>query len=451
MLGYHKAFGLNWLTNFRSKIMKKAAALLFVLVISFALAQVKVGVNLELSGRFATIGTTTLQGIETALAKSGADNIELSVCDNATLVTGSVACANRFVDEGVVAVLGAISSSMSIPAAEVLQDAGIIMISTSSTNPATTQIGDYIFRMAYTDDFQGKVAARYAYNDLEATDALVFRQQDDDYSFGLANFFVDEFETLGGEAVVVDYVANTVDFSAQINDILGLEAGVIYYSGFCAEGATLIPALREAGFEQQILGADASDDSQCPVGGGEAFNGFLLTAFGGPDVLEGEAAKNAAFFEGYFAALNPDAADFNGFTLAGADSMNVIVEAINAAGEGASAAEVRDALAALESYPGVSGEITYASTDGTPADRTIAFFEYVVPADNEQGWEKVTRFGISTGGDESEMEDSMEGEDAEMSDEEDSMEGEDAEMEDHSMDSEDADESMEDENSGDAE
>ena len=428
--------------------MKKAFTLLFVLVMSSALAQLKVGVNLELSGRFATIGTTTLQGIETALAKSRADNIELSVCDNATTVSGSVACANRFVDEGVVAVLGAISSSMSIPAAEVLQEAGIIMISTSSTNPATTQIGDYIFRMAYTDDFQGKVAARYAYEDLEATNALVFRQQDDDYSFGLANFFVEEFETLGGEAVVVDYVANTVDFSAQINDISGLEAGVIYYSGFCAEGATLLPALREAGFEQQALGADASDDSQCPVAGGESFNGFLLTAFGGPDVLAGEAAKNAAFFEGYFAALNPDAADFNGFTLAGADSMNVTVEAINTAGEEASTAEIRDALAALEGYPGVSGEITYAGTDGTPADRTIAFFEYIVPAENEQGWEKVTRFGISTSaGDdaemEEEMEDSMEGDDAEMSDEEGSMEGEDSEMEGHSMDSEDTDESME--------
>ena len=398
--------------------MKKAFTLLFVLVISSALAQVTVGINLELSGRFATIGTTTLQGIETALAKSGADNIELSVCDNATLVTGSVACANRFVDEGVVAVLGAISSSMSIPAAEILQDAGIIMISTSSTNPATTQIGDYIFRMAYTDDFQGKVAARHAYNELEATKALVFRQQDDDYSFGLANFFVEEFETLGGETVVVDYVANTVDFSAQINDILGLEAGVIYYSGFCAEGATLIPELREAGFEQQVLGADASDDSQCPVAGGDAFDGFLLTAFGGPDVLEGEAAKNAAFFAGYFAALNPNADDFTGFTLAGADSMNVMVEAISNAGEGASTAEIREALAALEGYPGVSGEITYAGTDGTPADRTIAFFEYVVPADNEQGWEKVTRFGISTAaGDDAEMEDSMENEDTEMSDE----------------------------------
>ncbi|MCA9838139.1 MAG: ABC transporter substrate-binding protein [Trueperaceae bacterium] len=378
--------------------MKKLFALLVALLVSASLAQVTVGVNLELSGRFATIGTSTLQGIEAALAESPmADQITLSICDNATTVEGSVACANRFVDEGVVAVLGAISSSMSIPAAEVLQDAGIIMISTSSTNPATTQIGDYIFRMAYTDDFQGKVAARYAFNDLGAQSAIIFRQQDDDYSFGLANFFDEEFQALGGTTQVVDFVANTVDFSAQINDVLGVSADVIYYSGFCAEGATLVPALRAAGFAQQMLGADASDDSQCPVGGGDAFNGYLFTGFGGPEVLSAEAAARATDFKAFFDIQNPDATDFNGFTLAGADSLNVIAQAVSNAGDGASTAEIRDALAAIDSYAGVSGEITYAGTDGTPSDRTIAFFEYVVPADNDQGWDKLSKFGIGTG------------------------------------------------------
>lgn len=379
--------------------MKKLVTLVVLALVGATFAQdtAVIGVNLELSGRFATIGTSTLQGIETALAQSPmADMVELSVCDNATTVEGSVACANRFVDEGALAVLGAISSSMSIPAAEVLQDAGIIMISTSSTNPATTQIGDYVFRMAYTDDFQGKVAARYAYNDLGAESAIIFRQQDDDYSFGLANFFDEEFQALGGTTQIVDYVANTVDFSAQINDVLGVDADIIYYSGFCPEGATLIPALKQAGFDQQILGADASDDSQCPDGAGEAFDGYLFTGFGGPEVLSDEAAARATDFKAFFDVQNPDARDFNGFTLAGADSLSVILEAINQAGS-TDVAAVRDALANIDGYAGVSGEITYAGTDGTPSDRTIAFFKYIVPADNDQGWASESQFGIGTG------------------------------------------------------
>ncbi|CAN5628243.1 ABC transporter substrate-binding protein [soil metagenome] len=379
--------------------MKRIVLVLVVLMLAGgAFAQtVRIGVNLELSGRFATIGTSTLQGIETALAQMpDGDRFELSICDNATLVENSVACANRFVDEGVTAVLGAISSSMSIPAAEVLQNAGIIMISTSSTNPATTQIGEYIFRMAYTDDFQGTVAARYAYNDLDARDAVVFRQQDDDYSFGLAGFFAEEFENLGGTTVVVDFVANTVDFSAQISDVLGLPADVIYYSGFCAEGAALVPALRAAGFNQQILGADASDDSQCPVGGGAAFNEYIFTGFGGSEVLTGEAAARASEFQSFFRVQNPGATDFNGFTLAGADSMNVIAQAVRNA-DSTEMGAVLEALQSIEGYAGVSGEITYAGTDGTPADRTIGFFQYQVPGADGAPWSSTPLFGIGTG------------------------------------------------------
>ncbi|MCY4353293.1 MAG: ABC transporter substrate-binding protein, partial [Truepera sp.] len=102
-------------------------------------------------------------------------------------------------------------------------------------------------------------------------------------------------------------------------------------------------------------------------------------------------------FRSFFNMAFPDAADFNGFTLAGADSLNVIAEAVDLAGDMASVADIRDQLAALVGFPGVSGEITYAGTDGTPSDRTIGFFEYVVPADNERGWDKIAKFGIGTG------------------------------------------------------
>jgi branched-chain amino acid transport system substrate-binding protein len=252
-------------------------------------------------------------------------------------VEQSVACANRFVDEGVLAVLGPISSSMSIPAAEILQDAGTIMISTASTNPATTQI--------------------------------------------------------------VDYTAGTTDFTAQINDVIGVAADVIYYSGFCAEGAVLIPALKGAGFTQQMLGADASDDSQCPVGGGDAFNGFLFTAFAVPEQLEGETKTMAEEFRSFFDVVAPAGTNYNGFTLAAADSYNVMVEAVNQAGSDDKAA-VLEALSNLENYPGVSGVVTYKDTDGTPNNRTMGFFEYVVPADNEQGWNKLAKFGLSTAAEE---------------------------------------------------
>lgn len=378
--------------------MKKFAVLLVVLLAGLGFSQseepILIGVNLELSGRMTVTGNDTLNGIRVAhqqMPEVLGRPIELSVCDNASTVQGSVACANRFVDEGVVAVLGSYSSSHSIPAAEVLQDAGVVMISTGSTNPATTQIGDYIFRIPYTDVFQGSVAAQYAYEDVGARKVAIFRQQDDDYSVGLTGFFQEAFEAMGGETIVVDFTANTVDFSAQINNLRAFQPDMIYYTGFCAEAASLVPQLRRQGFDQPILGGDASDDSQCPEGGGVAFDGFTFTSFGGPEILSGPSGERAAEFAEAFSQVYPDTV-VTGFVLSGADAYFVTHEAIEKAGT-TEAAAVRDALASLEGYAGVSGEITYVGTDGTPANRVMALYRYDVQENGD--WEKVVLRGIS--------------------------------------------------------
>ena len=358
------------------------------------------GVNLELSGRLVSLGTPELEGMRAAQAEMSevlGRPVELSVCDNASTPEGSVACANRFIDEGVIAVLGTGGSSQAIPAAEVLQDAGVIMVTPSSTNNATTQIGDYIFRVAYNDEFQGAVAAEYLYgDDVGARRVAVFRQQDDDYSFGLAGFFDDAFRAAGGETVIVDYTAGTVDFAAQINDIRSFNPDVIYTPGFCPELASLVPQLLQQGFTQQLkMGGDGTDDAQCPDGGGAAFNGFRFTAFAEPEQLSSdpEAAARAEAFRQSFDESQPNGT-FNGFTLAGADAYNVIVAAIEAAGTAETDA-VRDSLAALENYPGVSGPITFAGTDGTPSNRIMGFFEYQVPGDDGDAYTKASLGGLT--------------------------------------------------------
>jgi len=375
--------------------MRRPLLVLFLALLTAAMAQdpIVIGVNLELSGRMTVTGNDTLNGIRVAHMQQDTvlgRPIRLSICDNASTPEGSVACANRFVDEGAVAVLGTYASSHSIPAAGVFQEAGVVMVSTGSTNPATTQVGDYIFRIPYTDQFQGRVAAQWAWNEGHGERVAIFRQQDDDYSVGLTGFFRDALEEFGGQAIVLDFTANTVDFSAQINDLRAFNPTMIYYTGFCAEAATLVPQLRQQGFNVPMLGGDASDDAQCPEGGGQAFDGYTFTSFGEPEVLSGEAAERASAFGEVYRAEYPDAG-FTGFTLAGADAYKVVVAAIEAAGT-ADRAAVREALANLEGFPGVSGEITFKGTDGTPANRVMGLYAFEDGADGT--WSKAVLRGI---------------------------------------------------------
>ena len=375
--------------------MRRLLFVLSLLLVGSAMAQdpIVIGVNLELSGRMTVTGNDSLNGIRVAHIEQDSAlgrPIQLSICDNASTPEGSVACANRFVDEGAVAVLGTYATSHSLPAANIFQDVGIVMVSTGSTNPATTQVGDYIFRIPYTDQFQGAVAAQWTTNNGYGDRVAIFRQQDDDYSVGLTGFFQDSLEAIGGETIVMDFTANTVDFSAQVNDLRAFNPTMIYYTGFCAEAASLIPQLRQQGIDVPILGGDASDDAQCPEGGGQVFDGFTFTSFGDPEVLSGEAAERATAFGELFASEYPDAA-FTGFALAAADAYKVVVAAIEAAGSDEPTA-IRDALQSMVGFPGVSGEITFAGTDGTPANRIMGLYAYQVQADGT--WEKVVIEGI---------------------------------------------------------
>ena len=125
-------------------------------------------------------------------------SVELIEIDNRSTPIGAKVAARRAVEADVTAVIGASWSSHSLAIAKVVQPEGIIMITTDSTNPQVTLVGDYIFRVCYTDTFQGQVMARFARDRLTAGNALVFINVASDYSMGLAQAFTDSFLDAGG-------------------------------------------------------------------------------------------------------------------------------------------------------------------------------------------------------------------------------------------------------------
>lgn len=89
--------------------------------------------------------------------------------DDAAEPKQAVAVANRLVDQDnkVVAVVGHHCSSNSIPASEVYDEAGVIVVTPGSTNSQVTERGLSIqFRMCGHVDYQGLVAADYIFDVL---------------------------------------------------------------------------------------------------------------------------------------------------------------------------------------------------------------------------------------------------------------------------------------------
>ena len=106
-------------------------------------------------------------------------------------------------DIKVVAVIGEVASACSIAAAPACQNAKIPMLSPSSTNPkgCMTQLGNYIFRSCFIDDFQGVIMAKFAAEDLKCKRAAILTDTKNDYSTGLREVILKEFPKYGGEIV----------------------------------------------------------------------------------------------------------------------------------------------------------------------------------------------------------------------------------------------------------
>jgi branched-chain amino acid transport system substrate-binding protein len=119
--------------------------------------------------------------------------------------------------DNVIAVLGEVASSRSLEAGPICQQNKIPMISPSSTNPRVTEVGDYIFRVCFIDEFQGRLIADFAKRTIKARQLAVLTDVKSDYSVGLAQLFKEPFTAGGGKIVAEQsYSGGDKDFKAQL-------------------------------------------------------------------------------------------------------------------------------------------------------------------------------------------------------------------------------------------
>jgi branched-chain amino acid transport system substrate-binding protein len=335
----------------------------------------------SLTGNDSNFGQSTKNGIEIALqelaAKSGGKigglPVRVIVEDDQGRPEEAATVVQKLVNQDrVVAVLGEVASSRSLAGAPICQTGGVPMITPSSTNPQVTAVGDYIFRMCFLDDFQGRVMARFAAENLGLRRAAILKDVKNDYSIGLARYFTEAFTAQGGTIVVEQaYSAGDQDFRAQLTAIKASEPDILVVPGYYTEAGLIARQARELGLAQPLLGGDGWESEQLIGIGGEALEGCYFSnhwAIDRPDPrLEEFLAKYRARFQGdpdSMAGLGYDAAAvlFAALEkLAAADPAGFAALGSSRAGtpeRRAATAKLRDLIAATREFPGVSGTIT---------------------------------------------------------------------------------------------
>src|SRR5688572_21928458 len=262
----------------------------------------------------------------------------------------------RLIDvERVTALVGEVSSSLSLAGGRVAQRRKIPMVSPSSTNPKVTEVGDYIFRVCFLDPFQGKVMATFARNTLKFDKVAVLKDVKNDYSIGLADAFKASFTAIGGKIVVEQsYSAGDTDFSAQVTAMKAANPQALYVPGYYAEVGAIARTAQRLGLKVPLLGGDGWDSPDLFKIGGDALDGSYFSNHFAPDSASPRAQKFVADFTKKYG--QPP----TGLGALGYDAAVVLFDAVKRAGKIEPTA-IREALAQTKNFEAVTGAITMDS------------------------------------------------------------------------------------------
>src|SRR5215468_5319149 len=241
--------------------------LLPLAVSAYSEAPLKIGEVNPISGAIGQYGTTCHKGIELAIEQANAAggvlsrSIELVTEDNQSKPGQTATIVRKLITQDkVVAIVGDLTSSATLEGAPIAQAAKVPMVSPLATNPKVTEIGDFIFRVCFIDEFQGRIMARFALENLKLKKAAILTDIKQDYSVGLSVFFKETFVNGAGSVLrEQSYSSGDTDFRAQLTSIKAVEPEVVFVPGYYPEVSIILKQARQLGMTVPFIGCEAWD------------------------------------------------------------------------------------------------------------------------------------------------------------------------------------------------
>lgn len=292
--------------------------------------------------------------------------VELAVEDDISSPEQASSAAFRLINQQRVSVLvGCNLSRNAIPVGEVAERAHVPMISPASTHQLTTENRPFVFRVAFTDAFQGKTMARYAYRDLGFRRIALFYNATELYSLAVQQAFRDELAALGGEVVAVQtFTRREDDLRPALRQLMELNPQALFLPNYTRDIVVIgqhiealdlrVPLLGSEGWTTEILAGEPGLD------GAHVLQHWHVEAL--DDNVHGQR-----FVERY--QQNHGTAPY-GMSALTFDAFGLLFQAIERAGSIEPDA-IRGQLAATENFAGTTGTLTYRNLTGDPRKSAV--------------------------------------------------------------------------------
>jgi len=240
-----------------------AAIVVLALTLAHAASTIKLGVAGPLTGDQGAFGQDLKNGVIIAVeewnTKGGVLGKKLEIVwgDDQHDPRQAVAVANKFVNEGVVGVIGHFNSSCSIPASTIYHEGKVVQITPASTNPQFTERGLWnVFRACGRDDQQGSVAAAFSVKKLKKSKVAVLHDKTT-YGQGLADETVKALDKAEVKPVYYGGITQgEKDYRPVLTAVRQKNPEVLFYGGIYPEAILLTKQMRELGMKANFISGD---------------------------------------------------------------------------------------------------------------------------------------------------------------------------------------------------
>jgi len=240
-----------------------------------------------LNGPDAALGINIKNGVQLAIDKHNAANpgcqIQLKPFDTEGDPQKATAIAPQIVDDQyTIGLVGPAFSGETKATGGVFNQAGLVAVTASATNPTLSENGwKTFFRGLANDAVQGPSVANYLKNGLKFEKICVI-DDSTDYGLGLATAVRDTLGATADAGCNISVKKGDKDFSAAVTQVKGVNPKAVFYGGYYSEAAPLVQQLKDGGFEGTFVSADGTKDPQFVSQAGEAAKDAILSCPCGP-------------------------------------------------------------------------------------------------------------------------------------------------------------------------
>ena len=238
---------------------------------------VKIGGTGPLTGGAAIYGNAAKRGAEIAVEEInalGGLQFDLKYEDDTHDAEKAVNAYNTLKDWGMQVFLGSVTSTPCVATSAESNGDHVFLLtpSASSTdvlggvaNPLTGTIDvprkDNAFQMCFMDPNQGTASAQYISEKNLGTKIAIIYKNDDVYSTGIYNSFMNKAQELGLDVVsTTTFTSDSqTDFSVQINDAKNSGADLLFLPMYYDAASLILTQANNIGYAPKFFGVDGMD------------------------------------------------------------------------------------------------------------------------------------------------------------------------------------------------